>query len=140
MYLYAFVVHALSGSGGRIENQANSTFRQGIAFDRDTTDILLIRADREIPVEERRKLALFCNVRPEAVIQALDAKSIYDVPLAYHEEGLDQQVLDAFGIDPAPKPKLEVWKIFPVKFITLKVKSPLPLWVNIRCLRMLIKA
>ena len=73
-------------------------------------DILLIRADREIPVEERRKLALFCNVRPEAVIQALDAKSIYDVPLAYHEEGLDQQVLDAFGIDPAPKPKLEIWE------------------------------
>ncbi|MEE9314669.1 MAG: CTP synthase, partial [Rhizobiaceae bacterium] len=73
-------------------------------------DILLIRADRGIPVEERRKLALFCNVRPEAVIQALDAKSIYDVPLAYHQEGLDQQVLDAFGIDPAPKPKLEVWE------------------------------
>ncbi len=73
-------------------------------------DILLVRADREIPVEERRKLALFCNVRPEAVIQALDAKSIYDVPMAYHREGLDQQVLDAFGIDPAPKPQMAVWE------------------------------
>ena len=73
-------------------------------------DILLIRADREVPVEERRKLALFCNVRPAAVIQALDAKSIYDVPIAYHNEGLDQQVLDAFGIDPAPKPKMAVWE------------------------------
>lgn len=73
-------------------------------------DILLIRADREVPVEERRKLALFCNVRPEAVIQALDAKSIYDVPIAYHNEGLDQQVLDSFGIDPAPKPKMAVWE------------------------------
>ncbi|MEL7272453.1 MAG: CTP synthase [Pseudomonadota bacterium] len=73
-------------------------------------DILLVRADREIPIEERRKLALFCNVRPEAVIQALDAKSIYDVPMDYHKEGLDQQVLDAFGIDPAPKPQMAVWE------------------------------
>ncbi|NKB52082.1 MAG: CTP synthase [Rhizobiaceae bacterium] len=73
-------------------------------------DILLVRADREIPVEERRKLALFCNVRSEAVIQALDAKSIYDVPISYHQEGLDQQVLDAFGIDPAPKPQMQVWE------------------------------
>ena len=73
-------------------------------------DILLVRADREIPVEERRKLALFCNVRSEAVIQALDAKSIYDVPMSYHSEGLDQQVLDAFGIDPAPKPQMQVWE------------------------------
>ncbi|MEM1317452.1 MAG: CTP synthase [Pseudomonadota bacterium] len=73
-------------------------------------DILLVRADREIPEEERRKLALFCNVRPEAVIQALDASSIYDVPMAYHREGLDQQVLDAFGIDPAPKPQMQVWE------------------------------
>ncbi|MEM6388197.1 MAG: CTP synthase, partial [Pseudomonadota bacterium] len=72
-------------------------------------DILLVRADREIPEEERRKLALFCNVRSEAVIQALDASSIYDVPMAYHREGLDQQVLDAFGIDPAPKPQMQVW-------------------------------
>ncbi len=73
-------------------------------------DILLVRADREIPAEEQRKLALFCNVRPEAVVQALDAKSIYDVPMAYHREGLDQQVLDAFGIDPAPKPQMAVWE------------------------------
>ena len=73
-------------------------------------DILLVRADREIPASERKKLALFCNVRPEAVIQALDAQSIYDVPMAYHGEGLDQQVLDAFGIDPAPKPQMDVWK------------------------------
>ena len=73
-------------------------------------DILLVRADREIPEGERRKLALFCNVRPEAVIQALDARSIYDVPMLYHREGLDQQVLDAFAIDPAPKPNMSVWE------------------------------
>lgn len=73
-------------------------------------DILLVRADREIPEEERRKLSLFCNVRESAVIQALDAKSIYDVPMTYHKEGLDQEVLNAFGIDPAPKPKMQVWE------------------------------
>ena len=82
-------------------------------------DILLVRADREIPESERRKLALFCNVRPEAVIQALDARSIYDVPMLYHREGLDQQVLDAFAIDPAPKPNMGVWEE-----ITRKVHNP----------------
>ena len=73
-------------------------------------DILLCRCDREVPASERRKIALFCNVRPEAVIQALDVASIYDVPLAYHREGLDAQVLDAFGIKDAKPPKLERWQ------------------------------
>ena len=73
-------------------------------------DILLVRADRPIPSEERRKLSLFCNVRETAVIQALDVKHIYDVPMAYHREGLDSEVLAAFGIDPAPKPRLDRWK------------------------------
>ncbi|MSP41810.1 MAG: CTP synthase [Alphaproteobacteria bacterium] len=72
-------------------------------------DILLCRSERSIPVEERRKIALFCNVRPESVIQALDVDTIYDVPLAYHREGFDTQVLRAFGIhDPAP-PKIDHW-------------------------------
>jgi CTP synthase len=73
-------------------------------------DILLVRADREIPKEERRKLSLFCNVRESAVIQALDVKHIYDVPMSYHKEGLDSEVLAAFGIDPAPKPRMERWQ------------------------------
>jgi len=73
-------------------------------------DILLVRADREIPEAERRKLSLFCNVRPSAVIQALDVANIYDVPIAYHKEGLDSEVLAAFGIEPAPKPRLEQWE------------------------------
>ena len=54
-------------------------------------------------------MSLFCNVRETAVIQALDVATIYDVPIAYHNEGLDTEVLAAFGIDPAPKPKLERW-------------------------------
>ena len=73
-------------------------------------DILLVRADRPIPQEERRKLSLFCNVRESAVIQALDVANIYDVPMAYHKEGLDSEVLAAFGIEPAPKPRMERWK------------------------------
>jgi CTP synthase len=73
-------------------------------------DILLCRSDRDIPVGERKKIALFCNVKPEAVIQALDVASIYDVPLAYHREGLDREVLAAFGITGAPKPDLTRWE------------------------------
>jgi CTP synthase len=73
-------------------------------------DILLCRCDREVPHAERRKIALFCNVREEAVIQALDVASIYDVPLAYHREGLDRQVLEAFAIGDAPRPKLDKWR------------------------------
>ncbi|WP_455477353.1 CTP synthase [Bartonella sp. B41] len=73
-------------------------------------DILLVRADRAIPETERYKLSLFCNVRPSAVIQALDAPTIYDVPMIYHKEGLDSEVLSAFEIDPAPAPKLDRWK------------------------------
>ena len=73
-------------------------------------DVLLCRTDREIPREERRKLALFCNVRETAVIEARDAPSIYDVPLAYHEQGLDKEVLSAFGIENAPAPDLGRWQ------------------------------
>ena len=73
-------------------------------------DILLCRSDREVPKGERKKIALFCNVREEAVIQALDAPSIYDVPLAYHREGLDDEVLAAFGITGAPRPDLTRWE------------------------------
>ena len=72
-------------------------------------DILLCRADREIPLNERRKIALFCNVRPSAVIQALDVKSIYDVPRAYHNEGLDREVLEIFGFKDAREPDLTQW-------------------------------
>jgi CTP synthase len=73
-------------------------------------DVLLCRTDRPLPRDERRKIALFCNVRPEAVIQALDVQSIYDVPVAYHAEGLDREVLAAFGITNAPEPDLDRWR------------------------------
>jgi CTP synthase len=72
-------------------------------------DILLCRTDRPIPREERRKLGLFCNVRESAVIEARDVGTIYEVPIAYHNEGLDREVLAAFGIDAAPSPNLTGW-------------------------------
>ena len=73
-------------------------------------DIFVCRSEGPIPEKEREKLALFCNVRPESVIAAQDLKSIYEAPLAYHSEGLDQAVLDAFQIAPAPKPDLARWE------------------------------
>jgi CTP synthase len=73
-------------------------------------DILLCRTDRPIPQEERRKLGLFCNVRESAVIEARDVDNIYAVPEAYHAEGLDNEVLAAFGIGPGPEPDLSVWR------------------------------
>lgn len=73
-------------------------------------DILLCRSERPIPDSERKKIARFCNVRETAVIQGLDANSIYAVPLAYHEEGLDREVLAHFGVDAPPKADLTKWR------------------------------
>jgi CTP synthase len=73
-------------------------------------DVLLLRSEHPIPEKEREKIALFCNVRKEAVIAAPDLQTIYEAPLAYHREGFDQAVLDAFGISPAPRPNLARWE------------------------------
>ena len=72
-------------------------------------DVLLLRSEHPIPEKEREKISLFCNVRKQAVIAAPDLKTIYDAPLAYHREGLDQAVLDAFQISPAPRPDMSRW-------------------------------
>jgi CTP synthase len=72
-------------------------------------DVLLCRCEQPIPPEEKRKIGLFCNVRPSAVIQAMDAPNIYAVPLDYHAQGLDAEVLDVFGIHDAPAPDLSRW-------------------------------
>jgi len=73
-------------------------------------DILLCRSDREIPREDRRKIALFCNVRPERVIPAMNLETIYDAPIRYHEEGFDTEVLNVFGIKDAPPLDLSRWR------------------------------
>jgi CTP synthase len=73
-------------------------------------DILLCRSDQEIPLDDRRKIALFCNVRPERVIPAANLETIYDAPTRYHAEGFDRQVLDVFGIKDARPPDLSRWR------------------------------
>ncbi len=73
-------------------------------------DVLVCRSEQPLPDNERSKIALFCNVSKEAVIPALDAKSIYAVPMQYHAEGLDEAVLAAFMIEAGPKPSLTRWE------------------------------
>jgi CTP synthase len=82
-------------------------------------DIVLCRSDREIPADERRKIALFCNVRPSSVIQALDVSTIYEVPLSYHAQGFDDEVLSIFGIKDVPTPALGGWQR-----VVKRVKEP----------------
>ncbi len=72
--------------------------------------MLLCRCDRPIPDGERRKIALFCNVRPEAVIAALDVDTIYAVPIRYHEEGMDREVLRHFALPHDTPPDLRAWR------------------------------
>ena len=71
--------------------------------------VLLCRCDRPIPDGERNKIALFCNIRPEAVVPAIDIDTIYQVPVSYHEEGFDTQVLQHFRLDSESRPDLATW-------------------------------
>ncbi|MEI6281904.1 MAG: CTP synthase [Alphaproteobacteria bacterium] len=73
-------------------------------------DVLLCRCEQPIPPEEKRKIGLFCNVRPSAVVTAMDSSDIYAVPLDYHREGLDAEVLSVFGLEGAPLPDLSRWQ------------------------------
>jgi len=72
-------------------------------------DVLLCRSEQKLPESDRAKIGLFCNVQEQAVIPAYDAASIYDVPIAYHEQGLDNVVLAHFGLDDAPELELSRW-------------------------------
>ncbi len=81
--------------------------------------ILLCRADREIEQDDLRKISLFCNIDENKVIPALDASTIYEVPLTYHKAGLDTQVLDCFDLDTSKEPDLSVWED-----IVQRIKEP----------------
>tara|TARA_B100001093_G_scaffold159909_1_gene152322 strand:- start:506 stop:2152 length:1647 start_codon:yes stop_codon:yes gene_type:complete len=72
-------------------------------------DILLCRTENVIPEEQKSKIALFCNLKPETVIEALDSASIYNVPIAYHNQGLDNQVCKHFNLDLSKRPDLNRW-------------------------------
>lgn len=75
-------------------------------------DILVLRTEKDIPVDMRRKIAQFCNVAPDAVTQSVDVNSIYKVPLKMHEQHLDEIVLRKMGIEPKGEPRMEHWKDF----------------------------
>ncbi len=72
-------------------------------------NILLCRCDRPIPEDEKKKIALFCNVREAAVIEARDLQTIYEAPIAYHAAGFDTELLKHFGVNVAPQPDLAKW-------------------------------
>ncbi len=82
-------------------------------------DILLCRSEKPIPDEERRKIGQFCNVPAERVIPALDLSTIYEAPMAYHQQGFDTQVLKVFGVSDAPAPDLARWQ-----WVVDRVKNP----------------
>ncbi len=73
-------------------------------------DIIICRSEKIIPKEEKKKISLFCNVDPEHVIQSIDVKSIYEVPIKYDEEKLDKKILNIFGLKEKNKANLKIWK------------------------------
>ncbi|MFT5913896.1 MAG: CTP synthase [Flammeovirgaceae bacterium] len=75
-------------------------------------DVLVCRTEHPIPMEMRKKIALFCNVSLNAVVESIDAESIYDVPLLMRKERLDDIVLEKLGLPNVPKPNLDTWKQF----------------------------
>lgn len=90
-------------------------------------DILVLRTEHDIPQSMRKKIAQFCNVAADAVIQSADAKSIYDVPVIMHEEHLDDIVLSKMGIHGSPQPDMSAWK----EFLTLMRTAEKPVRIGL---------
>ena len=82
-------------------------------------DVLVCRTEHQLSDDIKKKIALFCNVKSEAVIQSIDAESIYDVPLMMYEEGLDRVVLKMLSLPDNLEPDLSKWKDF-----LRKLKNP----------------
>ena len=82
-------------------------------------NIILCRCDRAIPEDEKKKIALFCNVRESSVVEARDLQTIYEAPIAYHLAGLDTELLRHFGVTVAPQPDLARWET-----IVKRLKAP----------------
>ena len=82
-------------------------------------DILLCRTEMNIPEDQKKKIAQFCNVKEQAVIEAIDVNSIYEVPIAYNDAGFDKEILDYFNLYDDKSPDLSVWK----KIISIQKSS-----------------
>ena len=73
-------------------------------------DIIICRSEKNIPISERKKISLFCNVDYKNVIETIDVRTIYEAPISFHKEKLDNQVLEYFGIKNKKEPNLNKWK------------------------------
>jgi CTP synthase len=118
VYIHLTLIPFIAGAGELKTKPTQHSVRELRAIGIQP-DILLCRTDRPIPREERRKLGLFCNVRESAVIEARDVDNIYAVPEAYHEAGLDDEVLAAFGIETVTPPDLATWHL-----INERIRNP----------------
>ena len=82
-------------------------------------DIIICRSERKIPKAERKKISLFCNVQINNVIETVDVRTIYEAPISFHKEKLDDQVLSYFGIKNFKKPNLSKWKNITDKVVVM---------------------
>src|SRR6202000_2149727 len=106
-------------AAGELKTQPTQHSGKEIPATGTQPNIFLARPSHPLPEEDRRKIGLFCNLAAERVIPAMDLDTIYRVPLAYHEVGLDTQLLKVFGIENAPPPDLSRWQD-----VVNKVKNP----------------
>ena len=108
LFIHATLVPYLAAAGELKTKPTQHSFKELLSVGIQP-QILICRCEQPIPESERRKIALFCNIRRERVIEARDVDTIYAVPMTYHEQGLDDEVLKYFGID-APAPDLTRWQ------------------------------
>jgi CTP synthase len=109
MFVHNTLVHSIASAGELKTKQTHHSVKELLTVG-IKADMLICRSDRPIPQTERRKIALFCNVRPDAVITALDVDTIYAVPISYHQEGIDREVLRHFGLPFDSAPDLSNWQ------------------------------
>jgi CTP synthase len=102
--LVPYIGHAGELKTKPTQHSVNELRRIGIA-----PDMLMCRSESSLSQEIRRKIALFASLPPEAIVSACDVDNIYRVPLTFHDQGVDDFILDHFGVE-APAPELERWK------------------------------
>lgn len=121
LYIHLTLVPFLSASGELktkpTQHSVKELLENGIQ-----PDILVLRTEHELASDLRKKVALFCNVDQDAVIQSIDVSTIYEVPILMQEEKLDETVLRKLKLDISDKPKLEPWKNFLKKLKNPKYK------------------
>ena len=108
LYIHLTLVPYIAAAGELKTKPTQHSVKELLSFGIQP-DMLLCRCERPIPIEARQKLGLFCNVRPERVIEAHDIDTIYQVPASYHQEGLDREVCRYFGLEDTGEIDLTKW-------------------------------